>query len=213
MLPWLVSQGGYACGCMARQRGAREVARVQRALGACAVAHVVTHSFSARGEIARRSPLAERGDRHTPTQRVDMHPPQEGPTCTYAPHAPLPPTFLGRRATKDPEAPPLGAVCVSPSPWQPPGSGAAKSKKNSRATRQDGKLHGASCSKIHASNLSTWRVPCGLKYRVTSLRKASDTVGPNDATGNNLTTPTRRSSRRPPSTPRPRPKMPQQTRI
>ena len=53
MPTWTVSQGGHACGCVARVRGASERARVQRALGVCAVVHVVTHSFSARGEIAR----------------------------------------------------------------------------------------------------------------------------------------------------------------
>ena len=46
----------------------------------------------------------------------------------------------GRRPAEDPGAPLLTAVCVSPSPQQPPGSGAAKNNKNSEATRQDGKL-------------------------------------------------------------------------
>ena len=46
----------------------------------------------------------------------------------------------GGRPAEDPGAPPLTVVCVSPSPQQPPGSGAAKNNKNSEATRQDGKL-------------------------------------------------------------------------
>ena len=56
---WMVSQGGYACGWMARVHGARECS--------CAVVHIVTHSFSERGETARRSP----SDCHTLTLRVD----------------------------------------------------------------------------------------------------------------------------------------------
>ena len=44
------------------------------------------------------------------------------------------------RPAEDPGAPLLTAVCESPSPQQPPGSGAAKNNKNSEATRQDGKL-------------------------------------------------------------------------
>ena len=49
----------------------------------------------------------------------------------------LSPTDLpGRRPAEDPGAPLLSAVCVSPSSQQPPGSGAAKLRKNSEATRQ-----------------------------------------------------------------------------
>ena len=43
----------------------------------------------------------------------------------------------GRRSAEDPAAPLLGAVCVSPSHRQPPGSGAAKgNKRNSRTACQ-----------------------------------------------------------------------------
>ena len=42
----------------------------------------------------------------------------------------------GGRPAEDPGAPLLSAVCVSPSSQQPPGSGAAKLRKNSGATRQ-----------------------------------------------------------------------------
>ena len=84
-----MSQGGYACGCVARVRGARECAKVQRALGVCAVVHVVTHSFSARGMnrvgVPRRSGII-----HTPTLRVDTFPQQEGSTCTYTPQSLFP---------------------------------------------------------------------------------------------------------------------------
>ena len=133
------SEVDVACGCVARVRGARDCARVQRALGVCAVVHVVTHSFSARGDDAHPSPLAERGDGHTPTPRVDMHPPQEGPTYTRTPHClccPSSTDLPGERPAEDPRAPLLFAVRVSPSSQQPPGSGAAKSNKNSEATRQ-----------------------------------------------------------------------------
>ena len=40
--------------------------------------------------------------------------------------------FRGGRTTKDPGAPLLSAVCVSPSPWHSPGSGAAKIRKTPR---------------------------------------------------------------------------------
>ena len=68
-------------------------------------------------------------------------PQPEGSTRSHrgrAPHTPthhtvsvvpLPPTFPEERATKDPGAPLLSAVCVSPSPQQPPGYGAAKNRK------------------------------------------------------------------------------------
>ena len=60
MPPWfVVSQGGNACGCAVSVRGASERARVQRALGVCAVVHEVTHSlFFAREELARLRPSA-----------------------------------------------------------------------------------------------------------------------------------------------------------
>ena len=68
-------EGGYACGCVARVRIVRECARVQRALGVCAVVHVVTHSFSARGEVSasesvgggRQMPHPNPEGRHAPT--------------------------------------------------------------------------------------------------------------------------------------------------
>ena len=42
--------------CVARVRGARDCARVQRALGVRAVVHVVTRSFFARGDDATATP-------------------------------------------------------------------------------------------------------------------------------------------------------------
>ena len=66
---------------------ARVSAHECSALSVCAVVHVVTHSFSARGDDAHPSPSAERGDGHTPTPRVDTHPPQEGPANTHTPHS------------------------------------------------------------------------------------------------------------------------------
>ena len=68
---------------------ARVSAHECSALSVCvrAVVHVVTQSFSARGEITHRSPLAERGDCHTPTLRVDTRPPQERPTYTHTPQS------------------------------------------------------------------------------------------------------------------------------
>ena len=103
------------------------------------------------GIRARLSPSAEAGRCRTPTLRVDTPPPQEGPTCTRTPHSSLPPTIPGGRTTKDPGAPLLSAVCVSPSPWHSPGSGAAKIRKTPRLPARMGQLH--------AANLSTWRVP------------------------------------------------------
>ena len=127
--PWIVGQGGYARGCAAWRtcaHGCRSAACSRLR----AVVDVVTRSFSARGEIARRSPSAEHGHRRSPTLRVDTHPPQEGPTYTHTPQSLLPlchQPFRGAMHTKDPGAPPLNAVYVCPSPWQPLGSGTAKS--------------------------------------------------------------------------------------
>ena len=71
-----------------------------------------------------------------PTLRVDTSPSRRDHTHTPTHHAVsvahLPQTFQGERATKDPGAPLLSAVFVSSSPWQPPGSGAAKIRKTPR---------------------------------------------------------------------------------
>ena len=127
-----------------RLRGAcawrRECARVQRALGACAVAPVVlvvTHSFSARGDDAHPSHSAERGDGHTPTLRVDTHPPQEGPTYTHTPHSlscPSSTNFSGGRLTKDPGVPLLSAACGSPITLATSWIWSCEEQKNSEAT-------------------------------------------------------------------------------
>ena len=150
MPPWCVRQGGFACGCVARVRGAQ----VQRALGVCVVVRVVTRSFIARGEIARRSPSAERGDGHTPTLRVDTHR-RRAPhahthnTCLTPTDLPGGETHQGSRGSTDQRSLckllPLAASWI----WSYEG------QKNSGATRQDGKVHGAKCSKIRAENLYT----------------------------------------------------------
>ena len=113
---------------------------VLRALSECTVVHVVPFSRVglARVGVPRQRPAKSR----TPTLRVDTSPPRgdhihQHTTCLSSTDLP------GGRATEDPGAPLLSAVCVSPSSQQPPGSGAAKTRKNSEATRQDGKLHAA----------------------------------------------------------------------
>ena len=151
-------------------------ARVQRALGVCAVVHVMTHSFSERGDDAHPSPLAERRDGHTPTLRVDTHPPQECPTYTVS-VAPLPPTFRVRRPAEDPGAPLLCAVRVSPSSQHPPGSGAAKSNKNSEATRQV-ENYWRQMPELQTANLTTLRALRNTKNSVKrpkseSMRKST----------------------------------------
>ena len=135
--------------------------RTSAARSRCAVVHVVTHSFSARGVDAHPSPLAERGDGHTPTLRVDTHPLQGGPTYTRTPQClccPSSTDLPGGRPAEDPGAPPLSAVRVSPSSQQPPGSGAAKSNKNSETTRQM-ENYWRQVLELQATNLSTWPVP------------------------------------------------------
>ena len=129
--------------------------REWRALNVCAVVHVVTHSLSARGEIAHRSPSAERGrkphpnpeGRHAPTARE-----------LYTAHTCLTSIDLPRRrSTEDPGAPLLSAVCVSPSSQRPPGSGAAKSKKKNSGDARQVENYGRQVPKLHTANLSTWR--------------------------------------------------------
>ena len=113
------------------------------ARGCCALSVCVLWcmwSLFARGVGACRSPGAEaRRTPHFPTLRVDTFPPRRD---HIHPHTTcLSSTDLQRKtSTEDPGAPLLCAVCVSPSSQQPPGSGAARSRKNSEATCQDGKL-------------------------------------------------------------------------
>ena len=95
MPPWIVSQGGYACGCVARVRGARECARVQRALHICCGACGDTLLFRAWGDCAseslggaRRRPHPNPKGRHAPTAgKPDIHP------DTTQSLSSLPPTF------------------------------------------------------------------------------------------------------------------------
>ena len=72
---------------------ARVCTVVLRALGVCAVVHVV--SFSARGAQARLSPLAEAGrtPHHLPQGSTRSH--HEETTYTRTPRTSLPPTFRG----------------------------------------------------------------------------------------------------------------------
>ena len=96
-----------------------------------------------------------------PTLRVDTHPLQGGPTYTRTPQCLCCPSSThlpGGRPAEDPGAPPLSAVRVSPSSQQPPGSGAAKSNKNSEATRQV-ENYWRQVLELQATNLSTWPVP------------------------------------------------------
>ena len=108
---WSVSQGGYACGRAACVRGASECARVQRALGVCvwAVVRVVTHSLFAHGDVVSKFLGGARRLPHPPLPL--FHQPSEGGTYqgSWGPTA--------RRSLR------------MPSPWQPQGSGPAKSRK------------------------------------------------------------------------------------
>ena len=76
MPPWIVSQGGYACGCVARV-SAHECSALSVCV--CAVVHVVTHSFSARGVKARPSPLAEASRKLHPNPKGRHDPTAGGP--------------------------------------------------------------------------------------------------------------------------------------
>ena len=110
---------------------------VLRALSVCGVVHVVL--LRASGSAASESLGRRRQNAAPPTLRVDTFPPHRDhihhyTTCLSSTDLP------GRRSAEDPGAPPLSAVYVSPSSQQPPGSGAAKDRKTSEATRQDGKL-------------------------------------------------------------------------
>ena len=128
-------------------------------------------SFHARGEVARLSPSAENGRCRTPTLRVDTLPLQGGSTCTSTPPASLPLTFPRWRPAEDPGAPLLSAVCVSPSPWQPPGSGAAKGRKTQRSPA---KMR-TTCDKClnYMLHVSTWRALLKIQRATKHGKKKS----------------------------------------
>ena len=139
MPPWGVSQGGYlrgsvlhVCAVSACAQFVRSTLSVSR--GAM---HVDDDLFRARGTLRVGCPSARRGvdtphpnpkGRRTPTARC-LH-------THFLHHRPMRPLFhqpfRGGRTTKDPGAPLLSAVCVSPSPLHSPGSGAAKIRKTPR---------------------------------------------------------------------------------
>ena len=73
-------------------------------------------------------------------------------------------------STDLPGAPLLTAVCVSPSPQQPPGSGAAKNNENSEATRQDEKLLAANVSNYMPQVSPPGGHPATRKSRKTARR-------------------------------------------
>ena len=131
--PWVKSQGGYVRACATCPCDARGCTVVLRALSVCTVVHMVL--FRAWGRGASESLGRGQQDAAPPTLRVDPLPPRRNHIHQYT--TSLSSTDLpGGRPAEDPGAPLLSAVCVSPSPQQPPGSGAAKFRKNSEATRQ-----------------------------------------------------------------------------
>ena len=83
--------------------------------------------------------------RHAPHRRKAPHAPAHHTPLFHQP-------FRGGRTTKDPGAPLLSAVCVSPSPWHSPGSGAAKTRKTPRLPARDGKT---TCRKRKAEGAHT----------------------------------------------------------
>ena len=89
--PWVVSQGGYACGCAVCACDAGVRTRVQRAFGVCAVVRVVLLRAwgSWRVWVPRRRTASAGPNpkgRHVPTAR-EPHAPHT--------HASLPPTLRG----------------------------------------------------------------------------------------------------------------------
>ena len=138
-----------------------------------------TTTFFARGELCE-SVVPRRGvdtphpnpkGRRTPTARC-LH-------THLLHHRPMRPLFhqpfRGGRSTEDPGAPLLSAVCVSPSPWHFPGSGAVKIRKKLRGYPPGWETTCGKCLKLHAANLSTWRVPrnsgsCRKTAQIPKLR-------------------------------------------
>ena len=126
------------------------------------------------GIRARLSPSAEAGRCRTPTLRVDTPPPQEGPTCTRTPHSSLPPTIPGGRTTKGSRGSTAQRSLRKPLPLALSWIWSCEDQNNSEATRQDGKLH--------AANLSTWRVPrssgnCRKTAQIPKLRGSRRSPG------------------------------------
>ena len=121
-------------------------ALVQRALGVCAVVHVVTHFLSrAWGDCASESLGGAQQllhpnpkGRHTPTAGRDHIHQHTFLSCLSS-------TNLsgGERGGRGPPRIPglhcSAAVYVCPSPLSPLGSGTARTRKTHEATRQDGK--------------------------------------------------------------------------
>ena len=141
--PWVESPGGYLRACAGCAGNARVRTVLLRALSVCVCVCVCSGAcglFFTRGAQARLSPVAEAGRTpHSPTLRVDTFPPRSDHIHQHT-TSPSSTDLPREKSTEDPGAPLLCAVCASPSSQQPPGSGAAKSKKNSEATRKDGKL-------------------------------------------------------------------------
>ena len=160
MPPWIVCQGGYACGCAACVRGERECAQLHsRSRCACRGACGDTLLFRAWGD-ARRGPSAERGDGHTLTLRVDTHPPQEGPTYTHTRQSLLPLFHQHFRGGELPRIA-LRSLC-KPLPLAASWIRSCEEQKNSEVKRQD-ENYLRQMSKLHAANVPTWRAPFNTK--------------------------------------------------
>ena len=130
MAPWVGSQGGHACGCVARVRGARECARVQRALGVCCGACGGTLLFRAWEDLRVKCLKLHAANRRATTQlyrsawrgSTRSHR-KRSPTNTRTPHCLCCPTstelpwvrvlprILGLHCSaKSVSAPPLGSL-------------------------------------------------------------------------------------------------------
>ena len=163
--PWGVSQGGYLRGSVLHVCAVSACAQiVQSTLSvSCGAMQCGRRPFSRVGELCA-SVVPRRGvdtphpnpkGRRTPTARcLHTHLLHHRPT-----RPPLHQPFQGGRKTRDPGAPLLSAVCVSPSAWHSPGSGAAKIRKKLRGYPPGCETSCGECLKLHAANLSTWRAP------------------------------------------------------
>ena len=122
---------------------ARVCTAVQRTLSVCVLWCMQT-LFSRVG-LRRVTESFGRGRQkcRTPTLRVDTFPPRSDHVNQHTTCLSFHRLSEGRRPAEDPGAPPLSAVCVSPSSQQPPGSGAAKTGKTPRLPTRLRKLHAA----------------------------------------------------------------------
>ena len=164
--PWLVSQGGHVRAVAQCVRATPVSAHSCSALSVCVLWCMWSHtSFHARG--ARPSPLAVHPNpkgRHTATAGRD-HIHQHTFSVASLPGGEANQGSRGSTAQR--------SLCM-PLPLVASGIRNCEDQKNSEATRQDGKMHGAKRSKLHAANLSTWRAPLNTKMPQEPLKISVD---------------------------------------